>query len=116
MSALIGWVVIILGVLIVIGWVWNKWGNKTTAVGQAVSKAVDTADAYAAYASLTGIRMLDSVESDPKAVEACDYLRNVVTAWKRPLPVPVATVTTTTTDTAATPKVTISVNGKTIEV
>jgi hypothetical protein len=53
------------------------------AAANAVVKAGDIAGVVASYSSLTAIRRLDSVEADPKAVEACDYLRGVITAWKR---------------------------------
>ena len=47
-------------------------------------KAADIAAVVGSYTSLTAIRRLDSVEADPKAIEACDYLRGIITAWKRP--------------------------------
>ena len=50
----------------------------------AIQKLWDTSSAMAAYESLTAIRKIDSVEADPRAIEACDYLRGVITAWKRP--------------------------------
>jgi hypothetical protein len=64
----------------------KKWrpGSATGGVGGTIGQVADTTQAWTAYAALTSIRYLDSVEADPKAVEACDYLRQVVTSWKRP--------------------------------
>jgi hypothetical protein len=88
-----GTIVIIAGVLCAVVSVflliWDKWAPKgtytvlDTAAGVA-TKAIDIAGIVASYTSLTAIRTLDSVEADPEAIKACDYLRGVITAWKRP--------------------------------
>jgi len=93
------WNLILIGVgvalLIGLAWAWKKYGEAVS-LPSAVSSTLDTASAaivkagdiasvVASYTSLTAIRRLDSVEADPKAVEACDYLRGVITAWRRPV-------------------------------
>ena len=57
--------------------------NVLDKISTATVKATDISGVISSYAALTGIRRLDSVEDDPKAVEACDYLRGVITSWKR---------------------------------
>jgi hypothetical protein len=86
------WILYVIGVLLIVSWAWYKFGSGmsigASTAGKTVTKTLDTAAAMTAYASLTSIRALDSVESNPAAVAACDLLRDVVTAWKRPDPVP----------------------------
>lgn len=97
-------VLILAGFVIIGSMAWKKWGNNTSTVGKTITGFIDTADALGAYTNLTLIRQLDSIEADPQAIIACDYLRNVVTAWKRP-------------DSLATkPAVTVSVNGVVTEI
>lgn len=104
MSTVISSLFIVGGILIIGAFIWKKFGNNTSTAGQIITSIIDTTDALGAYTNLTLIRQLDSVESDAKAVEACDYLRNVVTAWKRPK---------TAAESAV---VTVSVNGKTTDI
>ena len=59
--------------------------NVLDKVSTAAVKATDISGVISSYAALTGIRRLDAVETDPKAIEACNYLREVITAWKRPV-------------------------------
>lgn len=80
--------------IVVLGVIWGivallkkYWPASATSVAGSVAVQVaDTTQAWSAYTALSAIRFLDSVEADPKAVEACEYLRTVVTTWKRPTP------------------------------
>jgi len=77
------WGAVAVGVAALIAWQFLPKLWKTN-ISTAAVKAADIAAVVGSYTSLTAIRRLDSVEADPKAVEACDYLRGVITAWKRP--------------------------------
>jgi len=61
---------------------WPAAGTST--IGTAITAGTDLEQKWVSYASLTVIHDMDSVQADPKAVEACDYLRLIITAWKRP--------------------------------
>lgn len=78
-------------------WVWPKLKGTSAAaalpdsvesflnnLSGATVKTADVAGVVSSYIALTGIRRLDCVEADPKAIEAADYLRGVITAWHRP--------------------------------
>ncbi len=81
-------------------WVWPKLKGTSAAVALpdsvesflntvsgATVKTADVAGVVSSYIALTGIRRLDCVEADPKAIEAANYLRGVITAWHRPIEV-----------------------------
>ena len=89
--------IVVYVVVRVVIWGWGK--IKGTSVGNALPdsiesflntvsgaavKVTDVADVVSSYLSLTAIRKLACVQEDPKAMEATDYLRGVITAWKRP--------------------------------
>jgi len=59
--------------------------NFLNTLTNATVKATDVSSVVSSYIALTGIRKPDCVEADSKAVEAADYLRGVITAWKRPV-------------------------------
>jgi len=92
------WVGVIGLALVAIVWIWGKVKGTSVAAAlpdsvenflntltSATVKASDVSSVVSSYIALTGIRKLDCVEADPKAVEAADYLRGVITAWKRPV-------------------------------
>ena len=78
------------GVLLLIAWaVWAAvkkfWPTAaSSSAGTVVGQVIDTTQAWSAYAALKAVRELDSVEADPKAIAACDYLLPLVLNWKRP--------------------------------
>jgi endonuclease YncB( thermonuclease family) len=75
-------------VAIVLLWiVWSLFGAAIVArvpTAAAVGQVVDTSEQLACYAALTGIRHASCVANDPQAVQYCEYLRTVCTAWKTP--------------------------------
>lgn len=89
----------VVGLLLVFAfWVWPKLRGTSAAQSlpdsvesffdklfSATVKTADVSGVVSSYVALTGIRRLDCVEADPKAIEAADYLRGVITAWKRPV-------------------------------
>jgi len=103
------WIGVVGLVLVTIAWAWTKFKGTSAAsalpdsietflntLTNATVKATDVSGVVSSYIALTGIRKLDCVEADPKAIEAADYLRGVITAWKRPAET-VAVVTVTPT-------------------
>ena len=64
-------------------------------------KGVDMTGVVSSYLSLTAIRKLDCVEADPKAIEATDYLRGVLTAWRKEEATTIVATTTPTVETLA---------------
>lgn len=104
------WVGVIGLSLVAIVWIWGKLKGTTAAAAlpdsietflntltNATIKASDVSAVVSSYIALTGIRKLDCVEADPKAVDAADYLRGVITAWKRPVATTVTPVVVTPT-------------------
>lgn len=89
----------VIGLLLVFAfWVWPKIKGTSAAaalpdsiesflnrLSSTTVKTADVAGVVSSYLSLTAIRKLDCVQEDPKALEATDYLRGVITAWKRPV-------------------------------
>ena len=83
----LGNLVLILAAAIGLLWiVWHFAAASVTAkaptVGAAVTAAIDTSEQIASYGALTLVRQTPAVASDPQAVQYCDYLRTVCTAWQ----------------------------------
>lgn len=109
-AAIVGWGAVGIGVLMLLAlgakWVlpmlpFGKTGAATSVTAVATA-GLDQGAVWTSYVALKTIRELDSVEADPRALEACDYLWTVIAKWKRPaatatvngVPVPVTTTVT----------------------
>ena len=99
------WCIVIGAVLLVgvwlVNWALKKWwpGASISDAGLVIGKIADITQSWTAYQGLTAIRAMDCVEADEKAIESCDYLRQVITAWQKVEDTKVAEETPVSVDT-----------------